>query len=91
MLEIIGTFILIYIIFRVVTGLIIPWLLKRQLNKYKKKYYERNQGGRKYSGKQRNKDVNISIKTKDKKRFDSDNIGEYIDFEEIEDNNKNNK
>ena len=88
MLRIIGTFVLIYIAFRIITGLIIPWLLKRQLNKFKNKYHEQNQSQRRHSGKYRKGNVNISMDEKGKRKFDSDNIGEYVDFEEIDNNNQ---
>ena len=91
MLEIIGTFVLIYIVFRIITGLIIPWLLKRQLNKFKKKFYEQNQSRQAYSRKRQKGGVNVSMDKKSKKKFDSDNIGEYVDFEEINDDQDNNK
>jgi hypothetical protein len=81
MLKTIGTFILIYLIFRVFTTYILPFIVKWYLNRVKKKFYRDNPhltpDDQKNEG-----EMTISYK-KGKKRPESDNMGEYTDFEEI--------
>ncbi len=85
-LRILGTFIIIYVFFRIFTGIILPAILKWQLNRYKKKYYSQNPGA-KESKRYRKGNVNITMDNQ-KSEVGSDNIGEYVDFEEIKDNDK---
>jgi hypothetical protein len=87
MLRIIGIFILIYLFFRIFTSIILPAIIKWQLNRFKKKYYGQNSQQTDESKKYRKGDVNITIK-EDKKTFDSDNIGDYVDYEDIKDDEK---
>ena len=46
MLRLIATFILIYLIFRIVTAWVLPMVVRWYVNRYKKKYYDKNQQAR---------------------------------------------
>ncbi|MBS4013642.1 MAG: DUF4834 domain-containing protein [Bacteroidetes bacterium] len=85
-LRILGTFIIIYVFFRIFTGIILPAILNWQLKRYKKKYYSQNPQA-KESQRYRKGDVNITMDN-GKEKSDSDSIGEYVDFEDIKDNEK---
>ena len=42
MLRLIATFVLIYLVFRIVTAWIMPMIVRWYVNRYKKKYYQKN-------------------------------------------------
>jgi hypothetical protein len=71
MLRLIATFILIYLVFRIVTAWIMPMIVRWYVNRHKKKYYEKNPEVR-----------------RDKPTTKSDQLGEYVDFEEIKEDEK---
>ncbi len=77
LIRLIFIFIVIYLIFRVITLYIIPPIVKWQVYKFKKKFYEEQQR------QQQKKDEPAS-----KSRNNLNQIGEYVDFEEIKDDNK---
>jgi len=81
MLRIIATFVFIYLIFRVFTAYILPLIVKWYLNRAKKKFYRDNPHLARDEQKKEG-DLTISFK-KDKTRTDTDNLGEYTDFEDI--------
>jgi hypothetical protein len=93
MLRIIVTFIIIYLIFRVVTRYVFPWLLKWYLARFRRKFYEQNPHLRQdepdygKSSSSRSK-MKITIDPKDTKSNIDDSIGEYVDFEEVKEKNK---
>ncbi len=90
MLRIIATFILIYLVFRLFTHYILPWVARWYLNRFKKKFYEQNPHLRqeKQSDKKSQSGVKISYRKSDEKSGVDDHIGEYIDFEDIKENKK---
>ncbi len=68
------------------TGIIIPWILRLYLKKHRDKYYKAQNNNRKNT-RYKKDDVHISMDDANKSR-ESDNIGEYVDYEDIpEDNN----
>ncbi len=85
LLRIIIVFILIYLVFRVITLYIMPWLLKKFIERQRKKYYERTgQKDNSYNTKNKSeRDINIS--NNGKKQLSTDDVGEYVDFKEIKD------
>jgi hypothetical protein len=68
MLRLIATFVLIYLLFRVLTAWVFPLVVRWWVNRYKKKYYRDN-------ARTARQDQQPESKT--------DRIGEYVDFEEI--------
>lgn len=79
MLEIIATFILIYLFFRMFVYYILPWLLRRWVNRAQKKFYEQNP----HLDPQARAEKASQAGTASKQSHKLDDIGEYVDFEEI--------
>ncbi len=82
MLRIIATFIIIYLVFRVLTTVIFPWIAKWYIRRYQKRFYRNNPQAQQARRKRKNEGVHIS-RMDDKRKPDTDRIGEYVDYEEI--------
>jgi putative NADPH-quinone reductase len=82
MLKIIGTFILIYLIFRVLTAYVFPWIVKWYLNRVKEKFYQQNPQYAESQKKKKKGDLTITYKD-EMNQPDTDNLGEYTDFEDV--------
>lgn len=80
MLEIIGTFILIYLLFRLFAYYILPILLRWFVKRTQKKFYQQYQGFNPEAKSSGPSNQNTEKKHSQKKL---DDIGEYVDFEEI--------
>jgi hypothetical protein len=92
MLKIIGTFILIYLIFRVFTYYILPWIMRMYIKSFKKKFYEQNPHLRPDEPQKKGKSkVNIKFNRSAQKSGIDKDFGDYIDFEEIKEDKKNKK
>lgn len=87
MYKIIATFIIIYLIFRVLTTWVFPRVIKWYLQRYKKKFYEQNPHLRQERQHKTKGDIHISY-TREANQPDSNKIGEYVDYEEVKDKNK---
>ncbi len=87
MLRIIATFIIIYLIFRVLTAYVFPLIVRWYLGRYKKKFYNDNPWAAEAAEKRKKESIHQSGKDKTKKP-DTDRLGEYVDFEEINDKNE---
>lgn len=74
MARIILIFILIYLIFRILTAWIFPRIVRWYVERYKKRFYEQNPAARS-AGEKKEKPL-------------SDQIGEYVDYEEIKEKDK---
>lgn len=87
LIRIIGIFILIYLSFRVFAMYIMPWLLKKLIEKQRKKYYGDKYSKRKSSQRKRTDYGNeVKDNVEHKRKITSDDIGEYVDFKEIKEN-----
>lgn len=77
--------VLLYIFFRVLGRYILPYLVKRYINKQKEKFYRQNSYYKqKEEEPKKNGDIHIkNISKKDQRK--KDNLGEYVDFEELDD------
>ena len=83
MLEFIAILVLIYIAFRVAVSWLLPFLVKRYLENFQKKFYQNNPG---QAGREQKSTGRVSISFNRKKsKTESDKMGEYTDFEEIKD------
>ncbi|HAK00477.1 MAG TPA: hypothetical protein DCM62_10680 [Bacteroidales bacterium] len=81
MLEFIAILVLVYIAFRLLARLVLPLLLKRYLGKFKQRFYEQNPP---HTSQQGTRKGNVSINFGGRKaKTESDNLGEYTDFEEV--------
>ena len=89
MLRIIATFILIYLVFRVLTTIVFPWIARLYLNRYKKRFYRENPWAAE-AGRKSSQEASRWHREKAKGReADTDRLGEYVDYEEIEEDSKN--
>lgn len=89
MLKFLFFIVIIYLFFRFLGRYILPWLIKRYIKKTKKKFYQQNFGADPgFQKKQKKSEGKINIKTGKKKKKDKrdDGLGEYVDYEEIDDN-----
>ena len=77
LLRIIATFILIYLVFRLFTYYVLPWILKWYLKRFKRKFYERNPHMRQQeetNGKGKSK-VSITYRRSDERNKSLDDVG----------------
>lgn len=81
MLEIIATIVFIYLIFRVFTQYVLPFLVKKFIERAKKKFYRDNPHIARDEQKKEG-EMTITFR-KEKNSTDIDNLGEYTDFEDI--------
>lgn len=85
LIRIIATFLLIYLVFRFFTMYIFPLLVRWFINKQKKRFYEQNPHMRPPDQEEKKKQgVKFSQKEgSSKPGKPTDQIGEYVDFEEL--------
>jgi hypothetical protein len=90
LIRIIATFILIYLIFRLFTSLVLPWLIQWYLNRFKKKFYEQNPHLRQEEEQPRKgkSKVRITYKRSEQSGKSLDDVGEYVDFEDVDEGKK---
>lgn len=72
--------VLVYYAFKLLFRHLIPFLFKLFLKRYTKDFDTNT--------KNRKKEGEISIDTPSKSSVENDNLGEYVDFEEVEEKNK---
>jgi hypothetical protein len=72
----------VYLVFRILTRLILPWLVRRSIKKYQDSFYERNPQIRRKT-KQKEGDVTVEKVGTESSGNVPDDIGEYIDYEDI--------
>lgn len=82
MLRVIATFILIYLVFRVLTAYVFPWIARWYLKRYQKRFYRENPSAAKAGEKRRQQEKE---RQRQMKKPDTDKLGEYVDYEEIKD------
>lgn len=81
--------ILIYYFFKVLGRWIFPFLVKRWMNRFQRKFFEQNPHINPDFDRGKEGDVNIKYESKGNTTAKSDvEIGDYVDFEEIKENNK---
>ncbi len=86
LLRIIAIFIIIYLIFRVITMYVMPWLLRKFIERQRKKFYgDDPKSKRRSSQKKKDYGDEVNVNIKNKRQITSDDIGEYVDYKEIKD------
>ncbi len=85
MLRILATFILIYLLFRVLTAVVFPWIAKWYLRRYRKQFYRDNPWAEDAEKRRREAQQGPGH---EQKSTASDKIGEYVDYEDIKDQNR---
>ncbi|MFC1732761.1 hypothetical protein ACFL6I_20870 [candidate division KSB1 bacterium] len=73
--------ILIYLLFRVMVKYLFPYLLRWYLKRFQNKFYEQNPHLKKEQNK---KDTKVHIKRPGSRKINTDTIGEYVDYEEVD-------
>lgn len=89
LLRIVATFILIYLAFRVFTLYILPYLVRWYLGRVKRKFYEQNPHLRPDDEPAQGKGPHVSYKKSSDSSKSLDQIGEYVDFEDLEEKPQN--
>ncbi len=89
MLRIIAIFILIYLVFRIVFTFILPWIARWYLKRYRNRFYRDNPDAAEAAERRKEKRKQYPQRDETKKP-DTDQLGEYVDFEEVEDEDKDN-
>ncbi|MDR4988328.1 MAG: hypothetical protein RG741_05755 [Bacteroidales bacterium] len=85
--KIIGTFILIYLIFRILVFYVMPRIGQWYLNRHRDRFYRNNPSAAKAKERMEKQGMRIAQDQKHQ-TTDTDNIGEYVDFEDVEDDDK---
>ncbi len=88
MRRLIALFIIIYLIFRILTFYVFPWLVRWYLRRYKKKFYRQNPDFDRAEKRRKKQQMDIRYR-KDQASTSTEELGEYIDFEEIEEDDEN--
>lgn len=84
MLRVIATFILIYLIFRVVITFVVPWVARWYLRRVKNKFYRDNPWAAEAEAKRKAQHQKYQESRKNRMP-DTDQLGEYVDYEELDD------
>lgn len=74
-----------YLFFRLFTGFILPWIVKLIIKRFQKRFYEQNPGTGPLPNNHKGK-VTIHRMSDKKENEIPPDLGEYIDFEEINNN-----
>lgn len=82
LLRFILIIIIIYYAFRLLIRYVLPWLVKLYLKNFQKNFYKQNPNVRQ---KDKRKDGDVKVDYVPNKEERDNNIGEYVDFEEIDD------
>lgn len=77
----------IYLFFRVLTGYVLPWILKFWLKRFQKRFYDQNPHIRKDKNYQEGR-VTIKKVKEDESANIPDNFGDYVDYEDVDDDKK---
>lgn len=88
MLEVIGIIILIYLIIRLFFYYVLPRLLRRYMRRVKEKFYEQNPNLRPDKEETLKPGVKITYGKKVRKEGIDSNFGDYIDYEDINNDSK---
>ncbi len=83
MLEFILWFILIFILFRIFAKFLLPYIIKYYLKKFQQKFNQSTQT-KDPNRKEGETHVEFVPKSKSKKGKNTENLGEYIDYEELD-------
>ncbi|MCF8302378.1 MAG: DUF4834 family protein [Bacteroidales bacterium] len=93
MLKLIFYIILFYLIFKVMVRYVFPFLVRLYLKSVRKKFYQQNPHYRQQQQQQRQKkrkdgEVTIEYMQHKQRQPSTDNVGEYVDYEDVEQEEK---
>lgn len=83
--KIILILIALYYLFYLGFRYVFPWLLKRYIRKTQEKFYGKSSQQGKSKKQKKEGEVNIDYVPEDEKKKKDSDLGEYVDYEEIED------
>lgn len=63
---------------------VFPWFVKRQLRKFEQNFYQQNPNAARANERQKSKDGDVKVSMNEPKKSDKDELGDYIDFEDID-------
>jgi len=73
----------VYAVYKIITRLIVPALMKKYIKDFQQRYTEQNQQQRNSSAQKKEGEVSITFVDKDKNKSRNPDDGEYVDYEEI--------
>jgi hypothetical protein len=80
---------LIYLLVKLFTRYLLPYILKRFIRKTEERYKQQRKA---YEDQNKQEgDIRIEYQNKKQRSKKTDNLGEYVDYEEIDDEEKDNK
>ncbi|MFW5974627.1 MAG: DUF4834 family protein [Bacteroidota bacterium] len=79
---------LIYLLAKLFTRYLLPYILKRFIRKTEEKYKRQQQEYQDQTKKEG--DIRINYKNKEHQHKKTDDLGEYVDYEEVDNDKKNN-
>lgn len=82
---------IIYLIFRFIGRYVFPFLIKRFVKKAQKNFYSQHQNYNNSQQAQKEGEVNIKYNKQKQSKRDKDKLGDYVDFEEVKEDNHSNK
>ncbi len=84
-LRVLFILIIVYYVFRLLVRFVFPFLVKRYLNNFQKKFYDANPHLDPNQSTSKDGEVKVKRKSSDDRKGKTDDFGEYIDYEEIKD------
>jgi hypothetical protein len=73
----------VYAVYKIITRLIVPALMKKYIKNFQQRYTEQNQYQRNSPVQKKEGEVSITFVDKDKNKARNPDDGEYVDYEEI--------
>ena len=73
----------VYAVYKIITRLIVPALMKKYIKDFQQRYTEQNQQQRNSQAQKKEGEVSITFVDKDKNKVHNPDDGEYVDYEEI--------
>jgi len=73
----------VYAVYKIITRLIVPALMKKYIKDFQQRYTEQNQQQRNSPAQKKEGEVSITFVDKDKNKARNPDDGEYVDYEEI--------
>jgi len=73
----------VYAVYKIITRLIVPSIMRKYINDFQQRYTEQNQQQRNNQAQKKEGEISITYVDKDKNKIRNPDDGEYTDYEEI--------
>ncbi len=73
----------VYAVYKIITRLIVPSIMRKYINDFQQRYTEQNQQQRNNQAQKKEGEISITYVDKDKNKMRNPDDGEYTDYEEI--------